>query len=110
MQISSAVLALSLVLILNKKRIGEVCQLFLVFSPAYISGLIILLASLRFLVKSQQQNSQQLFSVSRRIFNEGFIAIGRSALESDPDMNIAIVIVNSFSLLITLSSLTYIFR
>ena len=49
MQISSAVLAVSLVLILKKKKIGKVRQLFLVFSPTYISGLVILLASLRFL-------------------------------------------------------------
>ena len=52
MQISSAVLAVSLVLILKKKKIGKVCQLFLVFSPAYVSGLVILLASLRSLLIS----------------------------------------------------------
>ena len=53
---------------------------------------------------------KQLFSVSRRICNEGFIANGRSTLAADKDRNIAIVMVNSFSLVITISSLTYIFR
>ena len=45
---SAAVLAVSLVLILNKKKIGKSCRVFSVFSPPFISGLIILLASLRF--------------------------------------------------------------
>ena len=49
MQISAAVLAVSLVLILKQKKMGKLCQLFSVFSPPFISGLILLLASLRFI-------------------------------------------------------------
>ena len=54
-QISAAMLAVSLVLILNKRKIGKICRLLLVFTPAYISGLIILLASLRFILVSAEK-------------------------------------------------------
>ena len=109
MEISSAVLAVSLVLILNKKQMGKFCQVFSVFSPPFISALIILLASLR--SGRNQMNFQQLLSfLSRRIYKEGLVVITSNSEGPNPDWNIAIIIVNSTSLVIIIGSLAYIFR